>query len=350
MMADGALPKILVIITGGTITASDGSERQYNPKGIDEFKVIDEFKAIARGIADIDVRRLFFKGSPDIHSTDLLGLTKLLWSVNGKCIYAGYVILTGTDGISSTSFWIDCTTNMQEPIVFASAVRTWNAMSSDGRITFRQCIVVAISRQARGRGALVVHNSRIMAARFIVKTSTVSVDPFNKIRLGLVHDMDTTPIFHYPPSRPIGQPYFDVTKLEPEDVPRVSILCGHLDLETELAGFCLELGVRGIVLEGMGAGSWTTRGGLRIQNLRNKTGLFPVVSSFSAETGYVPDVSIYGAPPGVIGSRDLDSPKARILLQLSLATGQDLEETRRTFQALATGKATEGYWLPRAKL
>lgn len=87
---------------------------------------------------------------------------------------------------------------------------------------------------------------------------------------------------------------------------------------------------RGIVLEGMGAGSWSTKPGKEIMEY-SKPRQFPVIVCRGPEEGHVSGAFVYGLGDGCIGGGNLSSMKAWVKLRLLLCKGASYEEIKKAF-------------------
>lgn len=329
-------PNVLILATGGTIAGAAESTTKtagYSPGVIDVQSLLIAIPEVNQ-VANISARQVFDNGSPDIPSTLLVELSHELQSQLDTDEYDGVVITHGTDTIEETAFFLDLTIKSSKPIVLVGAMRPSTARSADGPMNLLQAVTVAASRKSRDRGVLIVFNDQILPAFYTTKTSANAVDTFKAGDHGSLGTVkDSGPLYYYPPHRPTGWRHFDIKQLDPKKgLPKVSILYGHLDLEEGLVESCLQLGAKGVVLAGMGAGCWTTSGGGSIEDSMASKGHFPVVASFRTSWGYVSSFGgIYGLGHYAIGSGFLNPPKARIQLQLCLALRMSHANTKESF-------------------
>ena len=182
---------------------------------------------------------------------------------------------------------------------------------------------------------MVVLNDRIFPARFVTKTNANRVEAFTSDASCIGTFENSEPHYFYPPVRAIGWKYFDINKLDAKKpLPQVTILYGHLEADNELLQAALKSGAKGIVLAGMGCACWTTAGGNTLASLIKKKDKFPVVASYRPAYGFVDGANeIYGLEKvAPIGSGYLNAPKARIQLQICLASGLDVEKIKAVFE------------------
>ncbi|KAH7140436.1 Asparaginase/glutaminase, partial [Dactylonectria estremocensis] len=211
--------------------------------------------------------------------------------------------------------------------------RDGRAISADGPMNLLSSVTVAVSEDARGRGTMIVLNDRIGSARFMSKSNANQLDAFQSSDGGFLGSfINIQPIFYYPPSRPLGHHYFDVGRIRRcrgEDVklPQVEVLYAHQDFNIGRFQAAIDLGAKGIVLAGFGAGYWTDSGSMEIRCALQDTDI-PVIMSRRTGWGFASNNGVEGG----IGAGFLNPHKARIQLQLALGTGLQTEAIRPIFE------------------
>jgi L-asparaginase len=183
-----------------------------------------------------------------------------------------------------------------------------------------------------GKGALVVLNDEINAARDVTKTNTYRVETFRAHELGLLGYVDADAITFYraPTKRHTTQSEFDVRGRT--SLPPVEILYSYVQPSTAFAAAAVSSGAQGIVFAGTGAGLISTaeRDSLK-PILSMPTATRPVlVRSTRTGNGRVIALPDYDTL-GMIPADNLSPQKARILLMLALTKTRDLGEIRRIF-------------------
>ncbi len=173
---------------------------------------------------------------------------------------------------------------------------------------------------------LAVLAGQVHSARWVTKTDTQAVDTFQSPGHGAVgRIVDGAPVqFERAPQRGPAAP---LDRVHVVDGP-IAIVPSYGDVDIELIDWHLSRGVRGIVIEGGGAGN--VNGALvpGIEHARHMD--IPVVVTSRCLTGVV--APIYGGPGGghtiaalgVIGGGDLNARKARLALGVGLALGPDV--------------------------
>ena len=326
---DADLPNITVFATGGTIAGSAASDKDmtsYQIGSVDVQDLIDAVPGLCR-VGNIRGIQLANVGSHNIRSDVLLHMSQKIQQELDSPLVQGAVVTHGTDTLEETAFFLDLTIQSSKPVVAVGAMRPSTAISADGPMNLLTSVKLAASRSARHRGVMMVLNDRIGAARFTSKTNANRMDSFRAVEQGYLGVFENTkPIFFYPPSRPLGHRHFDISQRRPlTGLPKVDILYGHQGLESKLFLAAAELGARGVVLAGVGAGWWPTLAREEVDAIARSKSI-PVMTSSRSLSGYVDDSS------GGVGCGFLDPQRCRIQLQLCLMEGLSLEQIRGVFQ------------------
>lgn len=326
---NSSLPNITIFATGGTIAGSAASRTQTTGYqagvlGVDELiSAVPELDDVSnvRGVQVANV------GSSSITPELLLNLTRLVQAALDDQHCQGAVVTHGTDTLEETAFFLDLTVRSDKPLVVVGAMRPASAIAADGSMNLLEAVSLAASPAARARGAMVVLNDRIASAFYATKSHANALDAFAAAReqgsLGFFVD-PRTPVFYYAPALPLARAFFDVRVLE--RLPRVDVLFGHQGLTPGLARAAVDAGAQGLVLAGMGAGSWTPEGLEVLADLARQKGT-RVVASSRTMGGFVRRDSA----GGVYGAQDLNPRKARVMLQLALGVGYSSEQLAALF-------------------
>src|SRR5256886_13012575 len=165
------LPHVLVIATGGTIAGEQGEPGTLG--GYDIRKPIGEIVAEVPEIKKYArIESVQFDNVPSayITPTQWLQLARNINSVLEKRPdIAGIVVTHGTDRLEETAFFLHLTIKSEKPVVVVGAQRPPTGISPDGPINLLSAIRVAVSEEARGKGAMVVMDQRIISARDVQK-------------------------------------------------------------------------------------------------------------------------------------------------------------------------------------
>ncbi|KAK6198529.1 Asparaginase/glutaminase [Scheffersomyces amazonensis] len=345
------LPTIKVLGTGGTI-ASKGTT-SHQTAGYEVDLTIEQ---LIESIPDIsttcllEYEQIFNIDSKEFDIRQLLQLyAKIVEDLNN---YDGIVITHGTDTMEETAFFLQSTINTFKPIVICGSMRPSTAISSDGPMNLYQAIVIASSRESRGRGVLIALNDRIGSGYYITKSNANSLDTFKSIGQGYVGNFVNNEIHYYfPPAKPLGLTYFNITVNDPitDQLPQVPIIYAHQGLDNRIFKLTIEgLNAAGLVIATMGAGSLSDNTNTYLSELVSQTE-FPIVYAKRSMDGMVPIGALPRVPiinedyeinkgsiifNNAIAGGYLNPQKARILLQLCLKQNMNLKEIKKVFKGV----------------
>jgi L-asparaginase len=327
-----ALPKVLLVSLGGTITMTRSESGGIVPT----LTAADLVKA-APGIeaaAQIETFSPLRKPGPSLVLDDLIEVARLLRERLAGDV-DGAVVIQGTDTIEETAFVLDCLVDGPKPVIVTGAMRGPEAAGADGPGNVLAATIVAASAGARERGVLVVLNDEIHAARFVQKSHTALPSAFRSPlggSVGLVIEGQTR--FHSRTARcvVISGPISD------EDAP-VALVKIALGDDGRLLRVLPQLGYRGVVIEGMGVGHVPAS---LAPILADLVAVMPVVLASRVETGPIFSRT-YGFPGsesdllarGLVSAGSLSGLKARLFLQLLLRSGRQLQGIAEEFRAAA---------------
>lgn len=307
---------LLVLATGGTIAGTAGSaiRRDYRPGqiGIERFlaQIADlgiDTPLIGKQIANIGSENI----GPDIWAT----LHDEISAALADPDIAGIIITHGTDTAEETAFALDLTLPTHKPVVLVGAMRAADAVGSDGLRNFANAVRVAGDTDAAGRGVLVVMGDRVFAARDVRKAHTESVDAFRGFPRGAIAMVSPSSLEWF------GAPWRadEAARFAwPEQWPKVDILFAHAGMGAADVAHCLSAKPAGVVIAGFGTGNMPDT--VRAALADAAHGGVPVVRASRVDEGLVDREPEDGAN-GFAAARAIGPAKARILLQLLLASG-----------------------------
>src|SRR5215470_3314551 len=167
---------------------------------------------------------------------------------------AGIVFTHGTNTIEETAYFMNLTVRSEKPVVIVGAQRPFSTLSSDAPLNLLNAIRVAADPASRGKGALVVLNDEINAARDVTKSNTYRVETFQARELGILGYADPDKIIFYraPTRKHTVQSEFDLAQAT--ELPKVSILYGYARDDGDRAKGAGAAGAKGLVIAGSGAG------------------------------------------------------------------------------------------------
>ena len=328
-----AAPRVRLVATGGTIsnrtggrlTAEElvksmpGIERYAHPE-FEQFSnvssselTLDQWLALARRLNEI------FKTEPDI---------------------AGLVVTSGTDTLEELAYFLDLTVRSDKPVVVVGSMRNPSTLGYEGAANLLQGFRVAASPEARGKGALVVLNDEINAAREVTKTDALRLNTFQTRGYGILGVVDADRVAFYRASlkRHTAKSEFDIASVT--QLPRVDVILVYQGADGDLIRAAADAGAKGIVIAGAGAGatSGTQQAGI---DYAAKQGVFVVTTTRAGSGRIAPGRGgrgrggAAGPPPDEarrrIAGEDLAPVKARVLLMLALTRTTDPAEIQRMF-------------------
>ncbi|WP_051631056.1 asparaginase [Afifella pfennigii] len=322
------LPRLSLIVLGGTITMTRSETGGIVPTLTAE-SLLAAVPQLA-DVADVVPASPFQKPGASLTLTDLAQVARLI-AEGRKDGIDGFVVVQGTDTIEETAFVLDHIVGGDEPVVVTGAMRGPQAAGADGPANLLASAIVAGSDQARGRGALVVLNDEIHAARFVTKRHTALTSAFRSSfcgPVGIVCEGDA--VFFAALQR---APFLQL----PGDVmaPPVAILAAGLGDDGRLIPILPGAGFKGAVVEAMGAGhvpqDWSPRMGELAARmpviLATRVADGPVFRRTYGFEGSERDL----IAKGLIPAGCLSAAKARLLLQILLASGVGKDEIAASF-------------------
>jgi L-asparaginase len=201
--------------------------------------------------------------------------------------------------------------------VLVGAMRPADAVGSDGMRNFANAVRVASDPGAADRGVLVVMGDQVFAASDVRKAATSSIDAFRGFPRGPLANVTPSSLDWFGPPARRGE----VARFAwPEALPQVDILAAYAGMSACPVEALLGCGARGLVLAGMGQGN-APAAVLDALAAAAKGGV-PVVRASRVDQGYVDrNLEVDDDARGFVAARSYNPAKARILLQLLIATG-----------------------------
>jgi len=314
-----SLPKIRVLATGGTIAgkASSSSEIGYTSGQVNAKDLIEAVPGLDK-LAQLDAEQISNIGSQDMNDEIWFKLAKRINEIFAKDEAGGVVITHGTDTMEETAFFLEQVLTSDRPVVLVGSMRPSTAVSADGPANLYEAVKVAASKEAQGRGVLVVLNDTIHESRDVMKSNTTSVQTFLSPNAGPAGYVDPASVRFVEPVESQSRPRFKLPEKAP--LPRVDIVYSHANMTAEQVNDAVKGGVKGIVLAGVGDGN-SSKAVIDALAAAAKKGVL-VVRSSRVPTGFTNrNVEVNDDQLGFAASLDLNPQKARILLQLLIANG-----------------------------
>ena len=253
LRAQPALPRVVVLATGGTIASRfDPAIGALAPAatGADLVRAVPGLDKIAR----VDVEQIANIGSYDMTPDIWRRLSKRTNELLATNDVAGVVVTHGTDTLEETAYFLDLTVTSPKPVIVVGAQRASSYFDSDGPRNLLNAVRVAVSPEAVGKGALVVMNGQINAAREVTKTSTIEVETFKTLEFGALGVADLSAVRFY--RAPLRRQTISLTDAQP--LARVEIVSQYAGADGRVISLLLQQGdLGGLVIEGFGLGHVT---------------------------------------------------------------------------------------------
>ena len=326
-----ALPTVEVLATGGTIAGAGQSATgtAYTAGKVSVNHLVAAVPALA------DVANVVPKaGCSDRfagHDRRRLAV-ELVKTINNDCNKVdGFVVTHGTDTMEETAYFVHLTAKCSKPIVFVGAMLPSTGLSADGPKNLYNAVVVAASKEARGRGAMVAMDDKIIGARDVIKTNTTAVETFQGANFGTMgHVFNSKVHFANTPDTPhTTKTPFDVSDLDA--LPKVgNIVYNYSNVPAEPLQALLNAGYEGIVTAGVGNGN-LHKNLFPVLEKAAKDGVVVVRSSRVPTGSATKDAEIDDAKYGFVAGQYLNPQKARVLLQLGLTKTKDPKKIQEYF-------------------
>ncbi len=327
----GALPRIRVLATGGTIAGAQASATDYGYKS-GAYDVNALLKAVPNldKLAIITGEQVASIGSQDMNDEIWLKLAKRVNEVLKSSDADGILITHGTDTLEETSYFLSLVTKSDKPVVMVGSMRPATAISADGPGNIYGGVAVAADPGARAKGTLVYLNDVIHYARNVVKTDTTSVQTFVSINRGPAGVVHTGTVEWFEPmDRKQGNASeFSIDQLA--TLPRVDVIYAHANMSADLIDAAVRNGAQGIVIAGVGDGNLTAPA-LEALVKAAKSGVVAVRSTRLPAGIVLRNNEVSDDKLGLVASGELNPAKSRVLLQLALTRTKDVKRIQQMF-------------------
>src|SRR6202790_5270108 len=244
------LPTVAVLSTGGTIASKqDPLKGGYLPalSGEDLVAAVPAIKTIAQ----IQVEQISNISSSDMTPEIWIRLAARVNELLARPEIAGIVVTHGTNTLEETAYFLDLTTSNTKPVIVVGAERPASDPDSDGPRNLLDAIRVASSPEAPGKGAMVVMNGQINAARDVTKTNTSQVETFRSFEFGALGVVDAQSVRFY--RAPLRRQTIAIDSST--HLPNVDIVMSYAGADGGVIKSMVAGGaVQGLVIAGMGLG------------------------------------------------------------------------------------------------
>lgn len=330
--APAKLPNVKILATGGTIAGSGASSTTTVGYTAAVFPVDALINGVPelKQVANVSGEQISQIASENMTNQVWLKLAKRVNELLASDDVDGIVVTHGTDTIEETAYFLNLVVKSNKPVVIVGAMRPPTAMSADGAMNLYNSVILAGSKEARGKGVMVCMNDAINGAREVTKTNTALLDTFRAPELGYLGYMQAGKAHFYKEStrKHTTKSEFDVRNLT--DLPQVDIVYEHANVSRVAVDAFVAAGAKGIVCAGVGDGSLANPVKDALVDAQ-KQGIAIVRSSRTgngivARNGEANDDALHFS-----ASDTLNPQKARILLMLALTKTNDPAEIQRIF-------------------
>ena len=313
-------PRVRLVATGGTISNRAGGR-------LTAEELIKSMPNVER-YATPEFEQFANTASSALTLDQWMQLARRINAVfNEDAALAGVVVTSGTDTLEELAYFLNLTVLDPRPVVVVGSMRNPSTLGYEGAANLLEGFRVAADPASRGRGALVVLNDEINAAREVTKTDALRLHTFQTRGYGILGVVDSDRVVYYrkPERRHTSDSEFDISAVP--ELPRVDVFYTYQGAPGDIIKAAVDAGARGIVVATAGAGATSGTQGDGIQYARSKG--VAVVTTTRAGSGRIANRA--GARGTTVGGEDLAPIKARILLMLALTKTKDPAELRRIF-------------------
>lgn len=323
------LPTIVVLATGGTIAGQkDGKTYRAGAVKISEFLSVFEW---LEGIAQVRTEQFCQIGSQDMTSKILLSLCRRVQELVEDESVDGVVVTHGTDTLEESAFLLNLCVASKKPVVLTGAMKSSDSLGSDGAANLFDAVCVAANKEAWGKGVLVVMSSLIHAAREVSKTHTTSLCAFASPNSGAIGSAFRRKVRFYLAPLRRHTTSSEFAPLRAAELPRVDVLYSGVDgVSKELLDASLR-GTKAVVACGVGNGNFS-QSVLEALKQAAQNGVAVVRVSRTLRGEISASGEVNDAECGFLRGDNLNAQKARILLQVALASGLKNEDLARVFE------------------
>lgn len=320
------LPTIQIVATGGTIANTNGGRISGNA-------LVDAIPQLG-DVANLEVEEISRVASGRFTVDLWLRLAQKINESLAQEGIAGVVVPQGSNTSAETAYFLNLTVKSRKPVVVTAAQRPHGSVGADGDKNLLDAVRVAASKEAEGKGVLLVANEEIHAARDVIKQVSRRPDAWDSGDLGLIGMVDLDQVSFYRNSlrRHTVNSEFDVTGKS--ELPRVDVVYSTVGADGLLVETSANEGkAAGIVVAAFGTGSPANpiEGANQHEALKkvSDNGVVVVITNRGGKGRIVKSGTT--THTNYITGDNLSSQKARILLMLALTKTSSLVEIQRIF-------------------
>lgn len=323
----GQVPKVKLFATGGTISNRVGGRLTADD-------LVHSMPGIER-YARVEAEQFANAASSSLSLDQWLRLAKQIQEAfDGDRDLAGVVVTSGTDTLEELAYFLDLVVKDERPVVVVGSMRNPSTLGYEGAANLQEAFRVAADPASRRKGALVVLNDEINAAREVTKTDALRLHTFQSRPYGVLGVVDSDRVVYYrePIKRRSFESEFSLAQIS--SLPRVDVLLVYQDAPGDLIKAAVDHGAKGLVIATAGAGATSGDQFDGIRYAAEKK--IPVVFTTRTGSGRIAagrrrNGTTDPSMNYLISGEDLMPVKARILLMLALAKTSDPTEIQRMF-------------------
>lgn len=323
------LPVCQMLATGGTIAMKiDPVKKAPVPaiSGEDLLAVTPEIGNYAR----IEVNNLSNVPSDYMDPPRWIGLQKAANEALARKEVAGVIVSHGTDTLEETGYFLDLTIDSEKPVILIGAQRNASESDFDGPRNLLNAARVCADDSAKGKGAMLVLNNQINAAREVIKAHTSDVESFNSGDYGVLGHVDKDKVRFY--RAPLRRQHVPLIS---ESLERVDIVPMFGGADGSMIKAAIDNGAKGIVIQALGWGNVNIPMYEAIKEAVEQ-GVTVVISTRVPNGRVLPAYGFQGGgqtlkEAGALFADNLPPHKARILLMLALQHTQSPEKLQAYF-------------------
>lgn len=329
-------PCVVLLTLGGAVTSTGGSRHLHSTA--DGAALVAPLPAHAEGQVLVLPRTVRQVPSTFLTFEDIAELADEV-DRHRREGAQGIVVAAGADTLEEVAFGLDLLLDADTPVVLTAALRPAGHAAADGIPNLVAAAQVAAHPQARGRGALVVAEETIHAARFLRRAWTMvgggalpalisaPGGPLGWVAEGVPTFVSTVP------------PLLTLPRAWVEPSARVAVVEAGLDVDGALVDAAVHSGFSGIVVAAMGGGHVTPA---MAESLASAASRVPVVLTSRAMGGPIlrrsygfagSETDLLGR--GVLWGGWLSPVQARVALTLLLRGGEERRSISTWFQRMA---------------
>lgn len=322
-----SLPKIALLATGGTIAgrgADPTKSTDYRPGQVGVEELLAAVPQLTE-MAEIQAEQFANVASSALTHADLLRMAQRINTLFEDETIQGAIVTHGTDVLEETAYFLNLTVKSPKPVVITGSMRPSTAISADGPMNIIEAVRVAIHPDSADKGALVVLNDEIHAARDVTKGNAQRLHTFVSRELGPLGIITGDQVDYYRQSLRLHthRTDFDISGMQ--DLPRVDLVTTHIGADGTAIDAYAAAGAKGIVLAAAGAGAATSA----MYDAMQRATREGVIVCMATRTG---SGTIRGSGrSNFVGAGNINPFKARMLLAIALAHTSDATQIQDWF-------------------